>query len=197
MKAQPLTAKICHRCGYDLSGLPEDHRCPECGLRYDADTRSWRPSEPWIQSAALLMLVMYTGLPVLIWRKQALELVVRVLATTVLCFLVVRAWRQERKGILVAVHPEGVFIRDHYREEFFDWASIESLEVDVRAGQFFPQHKLHLRLTSGRRILLTPFFLWSSDKKAFAAVFGLARRRHADASSANAVVRETPPPPMP
>lgn len=197
MKAQPFAAKTRHRCDYDLSGLPENHRCPERGLHYDADTRSWRPSEPSIQSAALLMLVMYIGLPVLLWRKQALELVVRVLATIVLCFLVVRAWRQERKGILVAVHPEGVFIRDHYREEFFDWASIESLKVDARADQFFPQHKRHLRLTSGQRIPLTSFFLGSADKKAFAALFGLACRRQADASSANASVRETPPPPTP
>lgn len=197
MKAQPFAAKTCYRCDYDLSGLPEDHRRPECGLRYDADTRSWCPSEPWIQPAALMMLAMYIGLPVLVWRKPALELVVRALAETALCFLVVRAWRHERKGILIAVHPEGVFICDHDREERFDWASIESLEVDERAGQFSRRHQLHLRLTSGRRIPQTSFFLWSADKKAFSAVFGLTRRRHADASSANAVVRETPPSPTP
>lgn len=28
----------CPACGYDLTGLPEEHRCPECGFVYDAHT---------------------------------------------------------------------------------------------------------------------------------------------------------------
>jgi len=27
--------KVCPRCGYDLTGLPVVHRCPECGIDYD------------------------------------------------------------------------------------------------------------------------------------------------------------------
>ena len=27
----------CRRCGYDLTGLPRQGRCPECGLVYDLD----------------------------------------------------------------------------------------------------------------------------------------------------------------
>lgn len=26
---------FCIHCGYDLSGLPDNHRCPECGVPYD------------------------------------------------------------------------------------------------------------------------------------------------------------------
>ena len=28
----------CPRCSYDLTGLPDKHQCPECGLSYDRDS---------------------------------------------------------------------------------------------------------------------------------------------------------------
>jgi len=36
----------CPRCDYDLQGLPQEHRCPECGLAYDTASRVWRPAPP-------------------------------------------------------------------------------------------------------------------------------------------------------
>lgn len=36
--------EICARCSCDLSGPPVPHQCPECGLRYDEHTRTWRPA---------------------------------------------------------------------------------------------------------------------------------------------------------
>jgi hypothetical protein len=32
----------CLRCRYSLRGLPTDHTCPECGLRFDSKSRVWR-----------------------------------------------------------------------------------------------------------------------------------------------------------
>lgn len=32
---QARTEPFCIHCGYDLSGLPDHHTCPECGLPYD------------------------------------------------------------------------------------------------------------------------------------------------------------------
>jgi hypothetical protein len=34
----------CPVCRYDLTGLPAEHRCPECGFRYDETTYVWRMS---------------------------------------------------------------------------------------------------------------------------------------------------------
>lgn len=34
----------CPRCEYSLSGLPDFHRCPECGLDYELDSASFAPS---------------------------------------------------------------------------------------------------------------------------------------------------------
>ncbi|MCP4593469.1 MAG: hypothetical protein GY842_22255 [bacterium] len=36
----------CPVCTYSLRGLPPDHRCPECGLRYDEGTLVFRPRRP-------------------------------------------------------------------------------------------------------------------------------------------------------
>ena len=37
--------RICPDCGYSLSGLPDRHACPECGLRYTVEEleQRWRP----------------------------------------------------------------------------------------------------------------------------------------------------------
>jgi hypothetical protein len=32
----------CPKCGYDLTGLPAPHRCPECGFKYDEQMRAFR-----------------------------------------------------------------------------------------------------------------------------------------------------------
>jgi hypothetical protein len=30
--------RLCLRCGYSLGGLPDQHKCPECGIEFDADS---------------------------------------------------------------------------------------------------------------------------------------------------------------
>lgn len=39
---------FCIHCGYDLSGLPDHHQCPECGLPYDfAAIEEYRRDPDW------------------------------------------------------------------------------------------------------------------------------------------------------
>ena len=37
--AVPSNRPYCHECGYELTGLPADGQCPECGTEYRRPTR--------------------------------------------------------------------------------------------------------------------------------------------------------------
>lgn len=57
--AQPLTH--CPVCNYDLTGLPKNHRCPECGFEYDETTVTWNvPLQAWWTDLAY-------GFALLVW----------------------------------------------------------------------------------------------------------------------------------
>lgn len=66
----------CGKCGYDLTGLPDQGACPECGQRYDAATReglataaSGNPRTNWVMrhlrtlclAVAAIMVLMCCG----------------------------------------------------------------------------------------------------------------------------------------
>jgi len=42
---QPSGSTVCPQCDYDLTGLPVEHQCPECGSPYDLNTKVWQNTE--------------------------------------------------------------------------------------------------------------------------------------------------------
>jgi len=44
-------SRVCLRCGYLLTGLPDRHSCPECGVSYDVEEnrRLW---ERWVNGTS-------------------------------------------------------------------------------------------------------------------------------------------------
>ncbi len=55
--------KACLRCNYALDGLPQEHACPECGLRYGAGDAVWRDRRPrriWFVALGVFALYVLT-----------------------------------------------------------------------------------------------------------------------------------------
>jgi len=53
----------CPVCNYDLTGLPKNHHCPECGFEYDESTAFWDWRVPrWrLWAFGVLVVVMWTS----------------------------------------------------------------------------------------------------------------------------------------
>jgi len=125
--------ETCPRCGYSLQGLPADHSCPECGLRYDAESAIYRHLYPaavfgflgggfaWFWGAINLFHA-YHQVPKP-WQ-----------AVILLCWLIFvvftaaagrYCYRLYKKGLLVAVLPEGLYLRLQKLDgEFIPWSNI-------------------------------------------------------------------------
>lgn len=71
MSADGEPIRHCPVCRYDLTGLPKDHRCPECGFEYEESMRMWRMAvvPPWLCIALGFVLVLLLG----VWLRPTLR----------------------------------------------------------------------------------------------------------------------------
>lgn len=130
--------ECCPRCGYSLYGLPANHACPECGLRYDDLSLLFRRRPDY---RILLNLSGIAMGSVLVW--QELSAIIRdgtgrtswsglfVIGYFVaIVFLAQYIWRLFRRGRLVAVLPEGLLFRwDRPAMEWVPWSNISRVVV--------------------------------------------------------------------
>ncbi|MEM6504821.1 MAG: hypothetical protein AAF711_05095 [Planctomycetota bacterium] len=101
----------CHDCGYDLTGLPPQGECPECGTRYDIHSiyRATQAHEPafvkhvkWVALTAFTVMVLVCGGALSIQSDRPLGVVALTLIIAgVSGFGAFTYWwvmRQERQG---------------------------------------------------------------------------------------------------
>jgi hypothetical protein len=114
--------RTCPVDGYDLAGLPPEHRCPECGFRFDGSTRVWRVDHPWrvtvlptmlllallagVTANALGMAVSFQGPD-----RSMLRLGVSGAVTVAWGWYACRAWFMARSGLFLATSPDGIVMR--------------------------------------------------------------------------------------
>lgn len=139
----------CPECLYDLTGLPQRHRCPECGAEYDERTLVWRVRRPWALYIGLgvlaLVLLQQVGVMVFVGRRGGLPPLPGLLlgAAGVMIAAGFVLWNL-RAGLYLAISPRGLsgrIVNGHLR---VPWDELRTIEVGLgvfvhRVGGLAPQ----------------------------------------------------------
>lgn len=139
--------KKCPRCDYLLRGLPANHVCPECGLRFDERCELYRVTNPK-RVIAVWIFIITGGWSVLrqlphiahfaaaSWweRVGALAAVVWFFVVGLVVWHMVKRYRQ---GLAVAVTADGLILRlPGFNDDLIPWANIGgALVKETRKGK--------------------------------------------------------------
>jgi len=124
----------CPQCGYSLTGLPAEHRCPECGLAYDEKSEMFKLAG----SRALLVKLIVVALA-LLWGAFQVFAVSRSASRGfgfcwggfLLIYMAAMVWcayyivHHHRRGPMAATMPDALYLRLHLTgEERIPWDRI-------------------------------------------------------------------------
>jgi len=154
-----------------LQGLPEEHACPECGLRYDGESEVYKHTNPKALFAGLLGFVGGTGGMFNLVRTYASAgpfwrvciMLCWVIYFGAAVWLARYAYRLYRSGPLLAVLPDGLFIR--LRRINGDWIKWENVS---RAALNRARKGATLIFRDGRPVMdINGVFASTSDAQRF------------------------------
>lgn len=147
--------RACVRCGYFLRGLPANHACPECGLRFDEDCALYRVTNPKQVLAFSIMIlaggwVSLKNLPHLanFAAASAWDKIGALAAALWIVFVVAGTWfivRRYRQGYEVAVTADGLIIHlPALPDDLIPWSDIASVDLQARAPNRPQTARVHL-----------------------------------------------------
>ena len=136
----------CARCEYRLRGLPANHACPECGLRYDERSERYRVTNPnvilaiyagmfgtaWISTKGLPNLFRWSSVS---WwdRIHGLAGVAWLVMMALVIWMLIRHYRI---GQEVAVTGDGLLLRMMgFNNDLVPWSRIDGAEIKVHPKQ--------------------------------------------------------------
>jgi hypothetical protein len=125
----------CPRCDYPLTGLPEEHACPECGLRYDQNSRIYRQRGDAVYGLLGGLMGGGWGFFQMLHAYRVSSGWERLLLFLVLCALMISlAWLahyiyRQKRGRYIAAVADGVLL-GHYRlrPRLIPWSNISRVE---------------------------------------------------------------------
>ncbi len=169
----------CHRCNYDLTGLPQEHRCPECGLAYGESVRVWKPVDNWIfmASPALLMLMHIASFPMPSGPAKPWRLPLYLLLAGLSAWNLIRALQRARLGLKLVLTPQGVFVRNAEDDHWLPFETINRLLVDLKVGYFRDMQRVKIVPAAGRPIELSLFLTTPAKVREFEREFEQALLR--------------------
>ena len=132
--------KKCVRCGYSLRGLPANHICPECGLRFDERGALYRVTNPRQLLAFWLMIlgggwVSLKNLPHFanLAGASAWETVGALAGALWVVFVAAGIWffiRRYRRSFEVAITSDGLILRlPGFSDDLIPWSDIGGASI--------------------------------------------------------------------
>lgn len=181
-----LRPALCPRCDYSQLGLPDIHRCPECGLHFDDHSRIWEETSPWTPGKTFA-LVIHAGFALaaagaLLWcywarggcTERAFLFLAGNLAVWPVMFVCQWMWNHRRQ--FVAVCPDGVLIRTtNWHTRVIPWSRVRHVALGPGAIPLFAVISLRGR----NRYALRPALTSSHAVREFAAAVERGKKRHA------------------
>lgn len=126
---QPITE--CPVCRYNLTGLPKNHRCPECGLEYDESMRIWRPPRASMRARVSRILNSALAWSIVIlaaigWKSRDFPSTGVILLFGAVSLLVVAGFHAERTRCFVVVGRGGLIYKRPFRRTASTlWSHVE------------------------------------------------------------------------
>jgi hypothetical protein len=161
----------CPRCGYSLEGLPDEHACPECGLRYHRQAVAVAQSRSTGWEVTILVSFGLVIILNLIEGRQLFSVLMLGIATIVVAGIL---WRREKPTNLILVSPYEISL--HYAD-----GRIESIPMaDVAtAKRSFVTGDVIIRKADGSvlRRLHPPFLATASRARRRAEVIRTFKRQ--------------------
>lgn len=153
---QSVPKHTCQRCGYTLTGLPESHVCPECGLPYDPHSLFLRlggrsnAGQNAVGALILGVWFVYLGIS----EKASGDYLPCAVPLLIFCLFAVRRWcRTAGTGRTLTIDRRGVqFAHPDLKPELIPWSRIGSAEISWVTG------RLCLRDTRGRKVLRCRYY---------------------------------------
>ncbi len=164
---EPLTT--CPKCTYALTGLPNAHRCPECGFEYDEYSWVWpMPNSKWRNTRLLIGWASIMQLLVFIlasfeydrfFTMGMLSILMSVvhLCALGMCIMLIRQVFQLRHRPFVTATPKGVTVHGvslWKQHRTIPWPNI----VDVKAGAGWRKGFSRIIVAKGANAGVEPFF---------------------------------------
>ena len=164
----------CPRCSYSLKGLPQEHACPECGLRYDGKSRAWRKAK-WWPGLILLAFAAFPAHNVLEWLAEGAQApgwITGILLVVSFLFLIVFllvglpfVYRQFWHGVVVAATPAGLYFGPPGEAEgaLTEWDNFEKVEIK-------PKNSVWVFFAGREPVKVFRVFQTDADAEAFATL---------------------------
>jgi hypothetical protein len=154
---------LCPRCNYDLTGLPEIHTCPECGLNYDPDTVAIELRGVRHPVAVLFWAVIWIALLVFILQRGAPRMRDWFFLTVAGAGFLVDLYRSFiRSGLRnrLVINHEGL----HFKLSCGDDRIVRWEEIGL-ADRTWVTGTLRIRGPDGSSVFVCPFAEFNRNKK--------------------------------